>query len=51
MRRELDGGIELDDDPARIDVDTVWVLHTRDAHGLYRKVGFGEPSERVMERS
>jgi ribosomal protein S18 acetylase RimI-like enzyme len=28
-----------------------WILHTRDAHGLYRKVGFGEPSERVMERS
>ena len=30
--------------------DVRWVLHTRDAHGLYRKVGFGEPSERVMER-
>jgi GNAT superfamily N-acetyltransferase len=28
-----------------------WILHTRDAHDLYRKVGFGEPSERVMERS
>jgi GNAT superfamily N-acetyltransferase len=28
-----------------------WILHTRDAHGLYRKVGFGEPSERVMEKS
>ena len=28
-----------------------WVLHTRDAHGLYRKVGFGEPSERLMERN
>ena len=27
-----------------------WILHTRDAHGLYRKVGFGGPSERVMER-
>ena len=27
-----------------------WILHTRDAHGLYRKFGFGEPSERVMER-
>jgi GNAT superfamily N-acetyltransferase len=136
VRRELGGGIELDDDPARIDVDAVhgylanesywakgrprdvverlireaqrvvgvyhngrqigfaraftdgvalvyladvyvlpeyrgggvgvqlvremvehgpfrnlrWILHTRDAHGLYRKVGFGEPSERVMER-
>jgi GNAT superfamily N-acetyltransferase len=28
-----------------------WILHTRDAHDLYRKIGFGEPSERVMERS
>jgi len=28
-----------------------WILHTRDAHDLYRKVGFAEPSERVMERS
>jgi GNAT superfamily N-acetyltransferase len=28
-----------------------WILHTRDAHGLYRKVGFAEPSQRVMERS
>jgi ribosomal protein S18 acetylase RimI-like enzyme len=27
-----------------------WLLHTRDMHGLYRKFGFGEPSERVMER-
>jgi ribosomal protein S18 acetylase RimI-like enzyme len=28
-----------------------WVLHTRDAHDLYRKFGFGEPSERMMERN
>jgi GNAT superfamily N-acetyltransferase len=28
-----------------------WVLHTRDAHGLYRQFGFGEPSERLMERT
>jgi GNAT superfamily N-acetyltransferase len=28
-----------------------WILHTRDAHGLYRKLGFAEPSERVMERN
>ena len=27
-----------------------WILHTRDAHGLYRKVGFRQPSERVMEK-
>jgi GNAT superfamily N-acetyltransferase len=31
--------------------DVRWILHTRDAHSLYRKVGFAEPSERVMERS
>jgi len=30
--------------------DLRWVLHTRDAHDLYRKVGFAEPTERVMER-
>ncbi|MGZ4381437.1 MAG: GNAT family N-acetyltransferase [Gaiellaceae bacterium] len=27
-----------------------WLLHTGDAHELYRKLGFGAPSERVMER-
>jgi ribosomal protein S18 acetylase RimI-like enzyme len=27
-----------------------WLLHTADAHGLYRKFGFAEPSERVLER-
>jgi GNAT superfamily N-acetyltransferase len=27
-----------------------WLLHTRDAHGVYTKVGFGEPGERLMER-
>ncbi len=27
-----------------------WLLHTRDAHDLYRKLGFGPPSERLMER-
>ncbi|HEV7132541.1 MAG TPA: GNAT family N-acetyltransferase [Gaiellaceae bacterium] len=26
-----------------------WVLHTRDAHGLYAKYGFA-PNERLMER-
>jgi GNAT superfamily N-acetyltransferase len=135
MRRSLDGGYELDDDPARIDVDAVhafltqsywaegrsretverlireaqrvvglyhegrqvgfcravsddasltyladvyvlpehrgrglgvelvremidngpyarrrWLLHTRDAHELYRRFGFGPPNERLMER-
>jgi GNAT superfamily N-acetyltransferase len=27
-----------------------WLLHTKDAHALYRKLGFAEPNERVMER-
>lgn len=27
-----------------------WLLHTRDAHDLYRKVGFESPTERLMER-
>jgi GNAT superfamily N-acetyltransferase len=31
--------------------DIRWVLHTRDAHRLYRRFGFAEPSERAMERS
>lgn len=29
---------------------TKWYLHTQDAHDLYRKFGFAEPSERVLER-
>jgi GNAT superfamily N-acetyltransferase len=29
---------------------TKWFLHTRDAHDLYRRFGFAEPSERVLER-
>ena len=27
-----------------------WLLQTRDAHGLYRRIGFGDPGERLMER-
>ncbi len=27
-----------------------WVLHTADAHELYRKFGFTEPDERLLER-
>jgi len=27
-----------------------WLLQTRDAHGLYRRMGFGDPGERLMER-
>ena len=30
--------------------ETKWFLHTRDAHDLYRKFGFVEPSERALER-
>jgi GNAT superfamily N-acetyltransferase len=30
--------------------DRKWLLHTRDAHDLYRRFGFGAPSERLMER-
>ncbi|HVA31499.1 MAG TPA: GNAT family N-acetyltransferase [Gaiellaceae bacterium] len=29
--------------------DRRWVLHTRDAHALYEKFGFG-PNERLLER-
>jgi ribosomal protein S18 acetylase RimI-like enzyme len=45
-------GVEL----VRFSVDegplsgTRWFLHTRDAHELYRRFGFREASERVMER-
>ncbi|HZT46139.1 MAG TPA: GNAT family N-acetyltransferase [Gaiellaceae bacterium] len=30
--------------------DRRWLLHTRDAHDLYRRLGFGPPGERLMER-
>ena len=30
---------------------STWLLHTRDMHGLYAKLGFGPPGERLMERS
>lgn len=30
--------------------DVRWVLHTADMQPLYRKLGFGEPSPRAMER-
>jgi GNAT superfamily N-acetyltransferase len=29
---------------------TKWLLHTRDMHGLYARLGFAEPGERLMER-
>jgi len=28
-----------------------WLLHTKDAHGLYERFGFGPASERLLERS
>jgi predicted N-acetyltransferase YhbS len=31
--------------------ESTWLLHTRDMHPLYAKVGFGPPGERLMERS
>jgi GNAT superfamily N-acetyltransferase len=27
-----------------------WMLHTKDAHGLYRQFGFAEPDDRYLER-
>jgi len=27
-----------------------WLLHTTDAHGLYRRLGFADPSPRLLER-
>jgi GNAT superfamily N-acetyltransferase len=30
--------------------ETKWLLHTADAHDLYRRFGFEEPSTRVLER-
>ena len=30
--------------------DRKWLLHTRDMHRLYAKLGFGEPGARLMER-
>ncbi len=42
MRRELDGGFELDDDPARIDVDAVHAFISEESYW-----GRGRPRERV----
>jgi ribosomal protein S18 acetylase RimI-like enzyme len=30
--------------------DRKWLLHTADAHDLYRKLGFDAPSARLLER-
>jgi GNAT superfamily N-acetyltransferase len=37
----------IDDGPA---ADQRWMLHTSDAHDLYRQFGFTEPDTRLMER-
>jgi GNAT superfamily N-acetyltransferase len=37
----------IDDGPGR---DFRWLLHTADAHDLYRPFGFGEPDEKCLER-
>jgi GNAT superfamily N-acetyltransferase len=42
MRRELDGGFELDDDPDRIDVDAVHAFISKESYW-----GRGRPRERV----
>ena len=45
-------GVEL----VRFSVDegplaaTRWILHTHDAHGLYRKLGFEAPGGKTLER-
>jgi len=50
--RGLGLGVEL----VRFSVDegpfvkTKWFLHTADAHDLYRRFGFAEPSDRALER-
>ncbi len=38
----------VDGDPALAGLK--WLLHTRDAHNMYRRIGFHEPSSRVLER-
>ncbi len=53
MKRSLAEGLELvrgmvEQGPL---ADLRWMLLTKDAHELYRKFGFREPSERVMERT
>jgi GNAT superfamily N-acetyltransferase len=37
----------IDDGPG---ADYRWMLHTSDAHGLYRQFGFDEPDTRYLER-
>ena len=42
VRFAVDGGGRL--------AQTKWLLHTRDMHGLYAKIGFALPDGRAMER-
>lgn len=51
--RELGLGVELvgfmvDEGPG---AGFRWMLHTRDAHGLYERFGFAPPDDRFMERA
>ena len=40
-------GAMIDDGPG---AKFRWLLHTADAHDLYRKFGFAEPDDKVLER-
>lgn len=39
--------VMIDDGPGR---DFRWMLHTADAHGLYRRHGFADPDDSYLER-
>lgn len=38
----------VDDEAGRV---MRWMLHTKDAHGLYHRFGFAEPSQDYLERT
>jgi GNAT superfamily N-acetyltransferase len=40
-------GFMVDEAPFQVGF---WLLHTADMHGLYAKLGFGEPSLKLLER-
>lgn len=40
--------VMVDEGPGR---DFRWLLHTRDAHGLYARLGFGPPDATYIERA
>ena len=49
IQRSVDAADEGDDDEAGQLMR--WMLHTKDAHGLYRRFGFAEPSQDYLERA